>query len=189
MGFYTALIGRITDAVASMAAMAHDPRVANDLNVYNYLLLTKEHMGQERATGGAGFAAGRFTLDIHDAFKRLITAQDIYAKLYWGAARPEHRALYDSAMAGAPAREVDALRAVALEGGLDGAIGAVTPSRRRGGSRPSARRSTSSSRSRIRWPPTCWRRWRPIPPPLAPRSRGRQRSRSWRCWRPAGFRR
>lgn len=45
MRLYTALIQRITDTVASMAGLAQDARVARDLTVYNYLLLTKEHMG------------------------------------------------------------------------------------------------------------------------------------------------
>jgi methyl-accepting chemotaxis protein len=126
MGFYTALIQRITDTVSSMAGLAQDARVARDLNVYNYLLLTKEHMGQERATGGAGFAAGRFTPDVHDIFRRLLAAQDVYSRLFLGSAQAEYRALYDAAITSPSAREVARMRSLVLEGGLEGALGDVS---------------------------------------------------------------
>ena len=126
MRFYTALIQRITDTVASMAGLAQDARVARDLTVYNYLLLTKEHMGQERATGGAGFAAGRFTPEVHDIFRGLITAQAVYGRLFLGAAKREHRALHEAAMASPTARDVQRIRDIVLAGGLEGTLGDVT---------------------------------------------------------------
>jgi len=78
IGFYTTTIGGLLTVVDSIQRMAANADLLRDVAAYLSIMEMKEQAGQERATGAAGFAAGKFAPDLFQRFLELAAAQSTY---------------------------------------------------------------------------------------------------------------
>jgi methyl-accepting chemotaxis protein len=118
--FFCGLIGALLSAVSAATDVSSDPVVSRALIAAFNLMQGKEQAGQERATGAAGFSAGRFDAGLHRRFAALITAQNRSFAVVAENVAPEQAealrvALSDQA-------DFERMRRVARDGGLSGAL-------------------------------------------------------------------
>jgi methyl-accepting chemotaxis protein len=79
------------------------------------LLEAKERAGLERAMGANGFGAGEFRVVIADNFRRLIAQQQAFLHSFRLLANSDAVIQLDKILDGTEARDVEALRAIAIE--------------------------------------------------------------------------
>ena len=112
--FYTDSIAALLSAVEQIVWLSSDTGIGNSVKTYASLIEAKERAGLERATGAAGFAAGRFSPSIHRRFLELIGEQRAFLKEFALFASEEQKTLLASAMAIPEVAEVERMRTVAL---------------------------------------------------------------------------
>lgn len=122
---YTDLITALLRLNEVLVTLADDAATIQDAGAYINFLQGKERAGQERATGGAGFAVGRFDGALYRRFAMLAGAEDA-----WFAA---FKTLAPTAIVQAYTRTeettlpaVAALRQVALDSVVSGTVGSTT---------------------------------------------------------------
>ncbi|MCW2238114.1 methyl-accepting chemotaxis protein [Azospirillum canadense] len=119
-GYYTGIIQALLGTVDELPRITTDGTMGSRIVAYTGFLQGKERAGQERATGAAGFAAGRFEPAIHQRLIGLIAAQDTYFTVFRTLATPAQAALFESRSEGASLDALRPLRKAALDGGLSG---------------------------------------------------------------------
>ena len=120
IGFYTQLNGQELALIGSTTSLSSDPVITRQLFAYANYLQGKERAGIERAVGSNGLAAGKFSPELMDRFKRLITMQNTYSRVFLSEATKGHAAFFDQIMSDAPAQAVNRMREVIFTGGLSG---------------------------------------------------------------------
>ncbi|MDQ2101988.1 methyl-accepting chemotaxis protein [Azospirillum isscasi] len=120
--YYTGPILALLDAATGLPHHTTDGAVGVQLVAYLNFIQGKERAGQERATGAAGFAAGRFEPPVHQRLTGLIAAQDTYFAMFRSLATAEQAALFGSMSEGAPLDAIRPMRKTALDGGPAGAL-------------------------------------------------------------------
>ncbi|MCA1909167.1 MAG: bacteriohemerythrin [Magnetospirillum sp.] len=78
IGYYTQAIANQIGVVEGMGRLADDVAVTRVMTAYNAVINAKERAGQERATGSAGFAAGKFTPQLHRRLVELMAEQNAF---------------------------------------------------------------------------------------------------------------
>ena len=78
--FYTGLINELITATSHKIEGSSDPRLASYAQAYLAMMHAKEAAGLERAMGGAGFGAGKFSGPLYTRFVSLGAEQDIYLR-------------------------------------------------------------------------------------------------------------
>ncbi len=126
IGYYTGLNGQSLNLIESSSQLSPDPTVSLHIVAYTSFLQGKERAGIERAVGAGQLAAGQFSAAALDKFKRLITTQDTYNKVFLTQATDEQKALFDKVMSSDAAKEVQRMREVVFEGGLTGDLQGIT---------------------------------------------------------------
>ncbi len=126
VGFYTDLNRSLIGVVATMGQSVTHPEVARALTAYVSLLRGKEAAGLERATGAAGFGAGRFAPEVHRRFVSLMSEQKAYLDLFRSSASPTTASQADAHLAGAAVGAVERLREIALDSLATGNVAGVT---------------------------------------------------------------
>ncbi|MES0884220.1 methyl-accepting chemotaxis protein [Roseibium sp. SCP14] len=126
IGYFTGLNGQSLSLISSMTSLSSDPTVTRRLFGYANYLQGKERAGIERAVGSNGLAAGTFTPELMDRFKRLISMQDTYNNVFLSEATDEQTAVFEKVMTGQPAKEVTAMRDLIMAGGLAGDFDGLT---------------------------------------------------------------
>ena len=122
IGYYTGLNGQMLRLVESMGPLSPDPTILSRIVGYTSYLQSKERAGIERAVGSMGFATGKFTPQLMDKFKRLITIQDTYARTFLSQATDTQRTDYEKMMESGATKEVQRLRNIAFAGGAKGEL-------------------------------------------------------------------
>ncbi|NYZ14102.1 HAMP domain-containing protein [Azospirillum sp. RWY-5-1] len=117
---YTRLISGLLDATGELARASTDAEVRQLVHAYAALLQGKERAGQERATGSAGFAAGRFDGTLYARLIGLIAAQDAYFGVHRASAPAELGAALTRELEGADSQGVEGLRRLAIDAGIGG---------------------------------------------------------------------
>ncbi|MFD1626968.1 methyl-accepting chemotaxis protein [Azospirillum griseum] len=117
------LIGALLGIVSAATDVSADPTVSRALIAAFNLMQGKEQAGQERATGAAGFSAGRFDAAQHRRFAALVVAQNRSFDIVVENTGPERAATLRAALADQP--EVERMRRVVQEGGLTGALAGI----------------------------------------------------------------
>ena len=74
-GYYTPTIAKLLAIVEEMAVISTNAEVSNLITAYTSFLQAKERSGVERAMGGAGFGAGKFSRAQYNNFVGLIRAR------------------------------------------------------------------------------------------------------------------
>jgi methyl-accepting chemotaxis protein len=124
---YTATIEQLLAVVDQMALIGSNGDVSRAITAYTSILHMKEHAGQERAMGSAGFADGFFSPHIIEAMLKQIEAQRIYDSLFRIYAAPDQHAAYDKAMSDPAVAEVVKMRKIAVDSVQTASTGGVKP--------------------------------------------------------------
>ncbi|MEM9564277.1 MAG: nitrate- and nitrite sensing domain-containing protein [Actinomycetota bacterium] len=115
IGWYTAMNGRLLDAVAATATATSDAQLRNDVLAYVTLLNAKERTGIERAQVSAVFTNNAFGDGQYATVVSLIATQTAYLNLLEDIANPEVLAFVQAQQADPVVAEVARLEAIALE--------------------------------------------------------------------------
>ncbi len=120
IGYYTDLNSKNLDLIGHMANISEIPELVVSIVSYVSFLQGKERAGIERAVGANAFSLGKFTQSSMDKFKILISTQDTYNSIFLSYATKEQVNIYNEFMNSAVNKEVNRLRKIAFDGGLNG---------------------------------------------------------------------
>ncbi|CUW38831.1 Putative Methyl-accepting chemotaxis protein(Methyl-accepting chemotaxis protein (MCP) signalling domain,501-675) [Magnetospirillum sp. XM-1] len=124
-GYYTATIAKQLAVIEEMAVVSRDARVTKAIVAYVQLLHGKERAGQERATASGGFGAKKFEPALHRTFTQLIARQEVFFDTFSKNAEPELRQAFEKVAADPITKEVDRMRAVALDSPFTNDLGGI----------------------------------------------------------------
>jgi methyl-accepting chemotaxis protein len=124
-GFYTGTIAKLLAVIEEMAVVSRDAGVTKAIVAYVQLLHGKERAGQERATASGGFGAKKFEPALHRTFTQLIARQEVFFDTFAKNAEPELRQAFEKAMAEPAVKEVERMRAVALDAPFTNDLGGI----------------------------------------------------------------
>ncbi|HEX5755723.1 MAG TPA: nitrate- and nitrite sensing domain-containing protein [Arenimonas sp.] len=124
---YSALIDALLGVVAQVTQASDDGRVVKQTSAYTLLLQIKETAGLERATLNQAFTADRFDPESYRRFVALVATQEALGRLFAAAIDPLAGQAYAEASQGQAARQVDSLRAAAIERADSGGFGIDPP--------------------------------------------------------------
>jgi len=123
---YTKPISRALDLLSTLVQETEDPELLRLAGAYADLLQAKEHAGQERALGAAGFGAGRFDPPIYNGFLERIARQEAYLDMMRSLLPAKERPALLALLASAPFTGVEELeRRVLAHGGSGEAVAEV----------------------------------------------------------------
>ncbi len=126
VGYYTGVIRNLLATIEVMGAISRDPRLSATIAAYSNLLDAKERAGLERATGAAGFGAGRFSMALYNRFLGLIAEQNAFLSSFRTQAEPALTAILDKALDSPAAAEVERLRGIVAASMGSGDLKGVT---------------------------------------------------------------
>ena len=118
--FYTRTISGLLDSTYAVSRITGDADLKNVVFAYAAFMQGKERAGQERATGSAGFATGKFDGALYQRLTGLIAAQDTFFSVFRGIASNDLTDALRSRAEGRELAEVQELRRVALDAGIGG---------------------------------------------------------------------
>jgi len=122
---YTEVIFALLRLNESLVSVADDAATTQDATAYINFLQGKERAGQERATGGAGFAAGRFDGALYHRFVVLAGAQEAWFGAFKALASTDLVQAYTRSEE-TTLPEVEKFRQMALDSVTSGSIGQAT---------------------------------------------------------------
>ncbi|PCI87282.1 MAG: hypothetical protein COB24_06540 [Hyphomicrobiales bacterium] len=120
IGYYTQLNAQNLRFIDEIGQLSEDPNITSAYISYTSFLQSKERAGIERAVGASGISDGKFGLAAIDQFKSLITVQDTYDTLFTTQATDEQVTLFEQFLADGKIIEVDDMREIIIEGGIEG---------------------------------------------------------------------
>ncbi|MEI6558366.1 MAG: nitrate- and nitrite sensing domain-containing protein [Rhodospirillaceae bacterium] len=123
--YFTGLILGMLDATYEIARTTDDAETKGTIFGYIALMEGKERAGQERASGSAGFALGRFDQELYQRFIGLGVAQETFFSLFRAIASPGAVRQLAAGPEGAAAGPVAALRRIAYDAGIGGDLKGV----------------------------------------------------------------
>jgi methyl-accepting chemotaxis protein len=120
MGYFSGLIGDLLAVGSEISRVSSRGDLTTAITAYVNFMHGKERAGQERATGAAGIAAGKFDAAAYKSVLQLAAMQETYFAAFARSAAAQERDLFARAMASAPAEAVDRMRKLIATGGLSG---------------------------------------------------------------------
>jgi Nitrate and nitrite sensing/ANTAR domain len=111
---FSELIGELLAVGFETADIAADPATSRALMALVNFSQAKEYAGQERATAGAAFSAGRFDVVEQRRLQFLVSAQEHAFRIFTEFADSRHVAAFDELRSGADSIEVQGMRLNAL---------------------------------------------------------------------------
>ncbi len=123
--FYTGSILRLLDIAGEISRSSGAPSISGLIVAYNSLMHGKERAGQERATGGTGFAAGTFDPALYQRFIALGAQQQAFFDSFATYAPDDLKAAFAKTVSGEAVERVEAMRKTVYTGGLTGALGGI----------------------------------------------------------------
>lgn len=124
-GWYTTTIGGLLDVIGTIGTLSQDADITRSITAYIAFLQAKERAGIECAMGSNGFSAGAFAPAVYQRYVGLIAEQTAFQSLFRAFAAPELISALDGVLAAPAAKEVDRMRAIALESPQTGSTGGV----------------------------------------------------------------
>jgi hemerythrin-like metal-binding protein len=115
LSYYTGAIADQIGVVEGMTKLAIDPEMAVDMVAYTSVINAKERAGQERAVGSAGFAAGKFSPQLHRRLVELMAEQNAFFHAFRKSAAPDVASVLDAARGDESEKTVSEWRAVAMD--------------------------------------------------------------------------
>ncbi|MDO8294489.1 MAG: nitrate- and nitrite sensing domain-containing protein [Gallionella sp.] len=126
--FYTGSITSLMGVVERVVAVSNHPEIVRETSAYFAFLQGKEQAGRERATLNGVFTADAFDRENYPRLLAIMAAQDVYFKSFQGSATEEMKRLLQQVNGSDVAREVEAMRKIALDKAQEGKFG-VEPSK------------------------------------------------------------
>ncbi|MFQ5442884.1 MAG: nitrate- and nitrite sensing domain-containing protein [Thermodesulfobacteriota bacterium] len=120
--YYTDVINIFFDAVVGMGLVSPDAGVANFISSYVSLLHYKEHVGQERAIVGIGFAKGGFDRKTYTRFAGVRAGQELLLEFFIHTAGPATVSFYNKTMDAGALAGYNRLRGMAVKAGVGGSL-------------------------------------------------------------------
>ena len=108
--YFSNLNAQSMDIISKMALMSSSSEITTRIIVYVNFMRAKEFAGMERATASGAFGQGIFSQSAKDRVKHLITAQEVYLKLFRGLATADEVDFFDLTMSDKAVTEVDRMR-------------------------------------------------------------------------------
>jgi methyl-accepting chemotaxis protein len=112
--FYTELIAHLVSTADALSQITDDPNIIRQANAFAALLKLKELLGQERANGASGFAAGVFSPQLLQTLIRLGGQQDAQAATFALNASAAQIDAIKAKLSGRVADELLRIRAIVL---------------------------------------------------------------------------
>jgi methyl-accepting chemotaxis protein len=112
--YFTETIAKLLAAANEIAKLVSDERVGAELLAYTRFSQAKELAGQERATAGPGFGAGRFDAATQRKLAGLVAQHQLLLQLALVYATPEERDFFAKTVVGKAVDEVMRMRQIAL---------------------------------------------------------------------------
>ncbi|MGE4280874.1 MAG: bacteriohemerythrin [Magnetospirillum sp.] len=122
IGYYTLAIANQIGVVEGMGRLADDVAVTRVMSAYNAVINAKERAGQERATGSAGFAAGKFSPQLHRRLVELMAEQNAFFHTFRKISGPEPLKALEAARQDESEKIVTDWRAVAMDSPFTGTL-------------------------------------------------------------------
>ena len=122
IAYYTGTIAKGIGIVEGMAHLANDPEMSLNLLAYTSILNAKERAGQERAVGSAGFAAGKFSPQLHRRLIELMAEQTAFLHAFSRTAAPEAQKRLAEAQADPSHATVVEWRTIAMDSPFTGTL-------------------------------------------------------------------
>lgn len=124
--YYTTLNDDSIHFIDFIGQLSVDHHITSEFIGYTSFLNSKERAGIERAIGASGLSAGSLNDEMVDKFKRVITIQDTYNRVFLSGADIAEEKQFDELVAADAAREVENMRQVILKGAANGEFGNLT---------------------------------------------------------------
>jgi methyl-accepting chemotaxis protein len=118
--YFTNINMQSIKAIAQIALAGKSADTSNAISAYVGFLYGKEKAGQERALGGAGISAGKFTGDGYIGFVQVAAEQGAYLAGFESYASEAIKSFYAQTVSGPDVDEVARIRKILLAGGLTG---------------------------------------------------------------------
>lgn len=121
--YYTSTIGDLLDTVLVASTLSPDNSITKRLVSYVNFLYGKEKAGLERATVNGALTSGKFTKETYDRFISLITAQEIFDKLFLAIAIKDAIETYNLSIQDNSFKEVARIRKIVQDKAFEGNFG------------------------------------------------------------------
>jgi methyl-accepting chemotaxis protein len=122
---YTTTIGALLTISGEIVSLGRRAEVTAAIMAYLNLMHGKELAGQERATGAAGLAAGKFDVPGYRRVVGLAAAQDAFFTASHAAATPQQRTFFRQTLSGKAVEDVLRMRDLVASGGLSGDLSSL----------------------------------------------------------------
>ncbi len=119
VSYYSSTNASLLDIIGLMAKLSDNAEINNRIIAYSNFLLAKERTGMERAVMNVVFSAGSFTAAQYKKFIMLVSEQPTYLSIFHSMATKEEIELYKNTVRGSAVDEVERMRKVAFDIGLD----------------------------------------------------------------------
>jgi len=126
ISYFTGLNNQNLTLIDFMGTLSTDAIIASRFAGYSNFLKSKERAGIEQAIGANGFATGLFSPSALNEFKRMITTQEVYNRVFLTRATESQIAFFDEFKSSDVAREVQRMRDLVLTGGTIGNLQGIT---------------------------------------------------------------
>lgn len=124
-GYYTPTIAKLLAVIEEMAVISTDADMTKHIVAYTSFLQAKERAGIERAMGGAGFGAGKFSQGVYNNYVGLIALQKAMLKSFFDYGTAEQKKFYQDTMVGPDVEDVERMRKIAIASLETGTTGGV----------------------------------------------------------------
>jgi methyl-accepting chemotaxis protein len=114
-GYYTPTIAKLLKIIEEMALLSPDAKATREITAFTVFLQGKERAGLERAMGGAGFGAGKFSPAIYRKFVELVAMQDVFFDVFKTYATQADRDMFNATLVGADVDDVERMRKIVIE--------------------------------------------------------------------------
>jgi methyl-accepting chemotaxis protein len=123
VAYYTNVIGELLNVVGGIGTLSNDGAIANKSSAYASFLHAKERAGLERAMLSNTFAGDKFAPGLFNEFLANISEQKAYLAVFALLADQKHLNFFEAKHSGEAVKEVQQLRAIAIEKATEGKFG------------------------------------------------------------------
>ncbi len=123
LAYFTQTISVLLEVVVAMSRLSKDADIADGISCYVNFVQAKEQAGIERAVLAGVFTADRFTGDSFDRLSRVLSAHDVFLRVFEGFASEEQRRFHAGKMRGPAVESAVRMRQAALEKAGTGGFG------------------------------------------------------------------
>ncbi len=120
IGYYTKMNASFLDVISNITKLSTNVEVSALSSAYVNFLQGKERAGIERAVMSNTFALNKFAPGMFNKFSSLVTAQEVYTKVFLSFAGTEQKSFFKQKMSDKAVDEVSRMREIAFEKAFEG---------------------------------------------------------------------